>query len=499
MRTRTLALMMGALAVLGVTTGAWSAEGELRKVTGHGFTVSYPAGTENQAKRLLGLAKESIGPSIEINKQISSFLTDPDSISRDIAFLLGYPEKQDKAKTYLLAFKTKSDAMVQCFSNIRLIKKADAITAGTIDAGVLQVTYDKERDEFNMMMSPGELSPDKIKQSFFPVFLNSDGTIRAEDKLDELAVDFMGSNKAMIIAPIHETVATLMAKDLSLYQPFSRWFNEGVSGWITRHVVTKHDPKLAKLANDIFVVNPNSVKLKDKVNFLSWPQRAFQNLRDPGYDPALESAHTQYAIEMITSILGKDGVQDLPKIMREVNFNPNADSDTVINAIKVATGKDAKPTFMSYVPKAVRDGLASGDPKKLLAHAETLAGEKKWSEAAAKIRQALQMTPENVNARLNLACISRELGLKLDSEIHVFLAARLVKQGNHSFHIYSDSLEGNYVLGRFAILMGNLEYAKKFLQPILTANPNHADAKRAMEEIKALEAAAGVTTPTPAR
>jgi len=70
------------------------------------------------------------------------------------------------------------------------------------------------------------------------------------------------------------------------------------------------------------------------------------------------------------------------------------------------------------------------------------------------------------------------------------LAARLLKQQKYSFHLFASSVEGNYILGRLAILVGNLEYARKFIEPVLEAKPDHRDAKRAMEEIKRLESAA---------
>lgn len=488
---RMLTLVGVVIVLSGTLTSAWAADSDLQQVIGGGFTVAYPVGLETQAKHILDVAKESITPSMEINKQMVSFLANADSMAVDIATLLGCVEKQPKAREYLLAYKSRSEALIQCFTNIRLVRKADAVVAGGLDAGILRVGYDKDKDEFSMIIDTDDASPDKVKRSYFPIFVNADGSIRAEKKLGEMAIDFMGSNKRMIIAPVHETVASLMVKDLNLYYPFARWFNEGVSAWVCRQVIAKTDPRLAKTAGDLFAVGATAAKYRDKVNFLAWPQRAFENQRDPDSDPAMEVAQTQYAIEMITNLLGKNGSQILPKIMREVSFNSNADTTTILAAINKVTGKDFKPTLMTYVPKAIRDGIASGEPKKLTARAEALVGEKKLGDAAAKLKLALRMTPADVNARLNLAWIERELGSRLDAEIQVFVAARLMDQGEHSFHLYGASLEGNYILGRFAILMGNLEYAKKFLEPVLEAKPDHAEAKKAMEEIKSLERAAG--------
>lgn len=465
----------------------WADDEPLSQLTADGITVSYPAGMESQAKHMMGIAKASILPSITINKQIVSLLSNSDAMSKDIANLLGYPEKADKIKMSLDAYKDKSAALVACFSSIRLIKKTDAAAKGGVDAGIITVRYEPEKDEFNMAMNMEDMEVDKAKLSFFPVFVNTDGNIRAEKKLGEMAVDFMGSTRTMIIAPVHEIVASTLAKDLNLYYPFARWFNEGVGAWITRQEVVKTDPKLTSLVNDIFAVNANTKNYREKVNLLSWVQRAYQDVQSKEYDTGYESACVRYSLELITDLLGKNGAQTLPKVMKEVNFSQNADTDTILAAIKKTTGRDLKPGFMTYVPQAVRDGIAAKDAQKLLKKAEALVGDKRWAEAAAKIRQSLEMNPNDVNARLNLAWIVRMLDQRRESELQVFLAARLITDGKHSVHLYGESLEGNYILARFSILMGNLDYARKFLEPILQVNPNHADAKRAMGEIQALE------------
>ncbi len=490
MKTRILCAIMSISALMCFASSAFTADDELKQISEGGIKVSYPAGLEAQAKHMLALAKELIAPSLSINMQMVAFLQNSDSMAKDVAELLGYPEKQDKINTYLLAYKTKSEALVQCFSNIELVKKADAAAKGGVDAGVIEVHYDKDKDEFKMLMNLENVSPEQLKRSRFPVFVNPDGTIRAEKKIGEMAVDFMGSNRTMIIAPLHDAVGSIMAKDLNLYHPFSRWFNDGVSAWITRHVVAKTDPKLASMANDLFLVNAESKKLREQVNFLCWPQSAFQNQRDPNFNVAMEAAQTQYAVEAVSYMLGKNAVVNLPKIMREVNFNPNADNEGILQAVKKITGRDVKPTFMSYVPENVRAGIKSGQSKNLLAKAEKLTNEKKWVAAANNIKLALAMTPDDINARLNLAWLERESGLRLDSELQVFLAARLIKQGNHKFHMYAVSLEGNYIMGRFAILMGNLQFAKELLKSVHELKPDHQDANRALEEIKTLENAA---------
>lgn len=485
MSRRTIIL---AVAALLIAVSAVSAD-NVKQIKEGSITVSYQPGMEVQAKRILSVAKEAIQPSLDIQDQTIKLLDDPGAIAKDIAALLGCQDKQDEAKNRLESYKIKAEALNACFSDIRLIEKADAVAKGGVDAGVMQIRYDDKTDEFSMKMTLDQIDPEKIKLSYFPVFVNADGTIRAENKLTDMAMNFMGSSKAMLIAPIHDTVGYIMAEQLNLYHPFARWFNEGVSGWVTRHVVVKADSRLASLANELMTVSPKSKSMKDKIDLAAWPQRAFQNFKSTDFDPSLEAAQTQYSIQMMSDFLDKNGTQTLPAIMKEINFNPNADTNTICAAIKKVTSKDFKSTLLEYVPADIRDGIKSNDAPKLIKHAQELVTDKKINDAAETLRKALEMNPEDVNARLNLAWLEREKGNRLESEIQTFITARLLTKGNYSFHLYGESLEGNYVLGRLAILMGNIEYAKKFLQPILDADPNHADAKRAMDEIHKLEGA----------
>ena len=483
MKRLSIALMIA----VALASQAFAAD-NLKQLTSGGITVSYPAGLDSQAKKVMAVAQSTIKPAVEVHRQTVALLAVPDSMAGDIAQMLGAGEKKGVAKTHLQSFANKSTALVAAFSSIRLVRKASAVATNGIDAGVLQLRYSKDKDEFNLVLDEQDTSPGKLKRSFFPVIVNSDGTIRSEAKIGQIALDFLGSGSAMAIAPVQDTVSYMIADSLKIYHPLARWFNEGVSGYVTRQVVVKRAPKLAGLADSIFSVSAKSKQLADKVNLLSWPQPAYQTRSS--LDPALETAKTQYSIEAVSNLLAKAGPQALPKIMADLNYSGNPDTDAICAAIQKATGTDFKPTLMTYVPEEVRADIASGQAAKLVAKAEASVKAKKWQDAATALRQALEMTPDDVNARLNLAWIEREFGERKDSELQVFMVAGLLRQQKYSFHMFVYSVEGNYVMGRLAILMGNLQAARQFLEPVLQYKPNHADAKRAMEEIRKLEDAA---------
>lgn len=479
-------LIVALTIVLVLATGACSAE-NLKQISSGGIVVSYPEGLDMQAKKVMAIAQSSIKPSIEVHQQILALLANPEAMADDITTMLGTDEKKDLAKTRLASFAARSAVLVAAFSNIRLVRKASAVATNGIDGGAMQLRYSKEKDEFNLAFDDQDASPDKLKNSFFPVIVNPDGTIRSESKLGEIALDFLGSGSALAIAPVQDTVSYLIADSLKIYHPLARWFNEGVSGYITRQMIAKYGPKLVPVADRLFTVSEESQKLRNKVNLYSWPQAAYMSKDPSEFDAKMETARTQFAIEAITNLLAKAGPQALPKIMGNLVYVGNPDTDAICAAIQKVTGIDFKPTLMSYVPEEIRKGIASGEAARLIAKAEEQVKAKKWEEAAASLQQALEMTPDDVNARLNLAWIEREFGRRKDSELQVFLLAGLLKQQQYKFSVFVPSIEGNYVMGRLAILMGNLQAAKQFLEPVLAYKPDHADAKRAMEEIRKLE------------
>lgn len=482
-------LLIAAVVTLAALGSAAQADTGLKTITESGITVWYAPNMEVQAKRVMQMAKSSLGPSIESHRKTVNLLAKTDAMAKDIATLLGADERQDEVRAKLKSYRDKSQALVQCFSSIRLVKKADAAGANGVDAGFMRVAYNDDTDEFNITMASDLSDPDTLKRTYFPVLVNADGTIRSESKLMDMAVSFLGSGDPMIIAPVHQTVGFMISEQLQFYHPIARWFNEGVSGWVTRYIVNKYDPKLSNIASMLFNVDARSKEYRDKINLLAWPQPAFQNKNKDFFDAKLEVAQTQYAVEMISDFLGKNGAQVLPKIMSEAKYGANPDTNAICEKVTKVTGRDFKDVISTYVPSDIKAGIDAGENKKLVAEAKKLALEKSWAPAIEKLRRALQIDPEDSNARVNLAWIERETGERLDSEIQTFLAASLFKKQAYQFHLFAPSAEGNYVAARLAILLGDLDSAKQFLEPVLQANPDHQDAKRAMEEISKVEGA----------
>lgn len=491
MTHRILRISLVMLALVALVAGTCAAQERLKQLSEGGISVQYPPSMDAQAKKVLDIVKSSLTASIDVNRQVAAFLTNPEPMAKDIATLLGAEELQDDAVKRFQNYRFRSQALVQCFTNIRLVKKSDGVVGKGIDAGLMQVKYMPDKDEFNMVLDTNDTSEARLKASFFPVFINADGSIRAENKIADMALKFMGSGGAMVVAPVHETVSYLMTEQLKLYHPLARWFSDGVSGWITKRVVLKNNPKLTDTVNQLLTVSSKSKELKGKINLLAWTQMAYQNRQSNYYDAALEAAQTQYAVEAVNDLLGKTGDTVLPKIMSELNYIGNPDTNKICEAIKKITSKDFMPTLLTYVPNDIREGKQSGEAKKLYDECQSLVKNKKWADTVVKLRKVLDMTPDDVNIRLDLAWTEREINERLDSEIQIFTAAALLKQEKHSFSLLAPSIEGNYVLARLAILMGDIQSAKLFLKPVLEIRPSHADAKKAMDEIKKLEGATG--------
>ena len=482
-----LVLIIGILVLVARASGA---EDDLKELTSNGLTIRYPAAFEAQAKTILKVAADQIRPGIEVHRQILQLLNDPAEVATRITDLLGAEEVQEATRARLVAYKQKSEALIQAFSNYRIIPAADAIVTGGVDAGAIQVRYVHDADEFTIGLELQDLDADKLKRTFFPVFVNADGKIRSEKNIPDTALNLLGSSKLMIPAVIHETVSWIISEKLNLYHPFTRWFLEGVTGWVTTRVLAKAGPEYEKIAAELYTPGANAKKLRSRVNLLAWPQSAFQTKRLPYLDAQLEAAQTQYAVEAISKLLGGNRNRTLAKIIGEIKHRRDVDTDGICQAIQKVTGVDFKKTLLTYVPEDIVQAMNSGETRRLTAQAEKLAQEKKWADAISKLRRVLQIDPYDVNARINLAWLERENSETQDSEIQIFTTARLLQQKTYSFRLFAPSVEGNYVLARLAILLGNLEYAKKFLEPVLATNPEHKDAKRALEEIRRIEASA---------
>ncbi len=459
---------------------------DTKQITESGITVYYPSNMETQAKQLMKIAKENILPGLEVHKQIIVLLSNIEKISSDIVGLLGVKEKQVVITERLLSYKRKSEALEKSFTNLKLISRADAIAKEGVDAGVLQMRYIKAEDEFDLKLDLDKVDQDRLRRSYFPVFYDKNGSIRNVNTLGSSISGILGSNKMMAVAVIHDTVGYAIADELKLYHPFARWFNEGVAGWVTKKVIASNYPKLNPIVDMIIELNPKSKELRDKINLQAWPQAPFQNRRSSNFDPQLEAASVQYSVELITKLLGTNPDNLLGRIISEIRYL-NPDTDTIIAAISKVTKKDFKPVFLAYVPDWAQGESSLIESQQLLKQAEELAMQKNWKESVNKLTRALQITPLDMNARLNLAWIEREAGDRADSEFQVFLAARLAPTGKQNIHLYGKGAERDYVMGRMAILLGDLSFARAFMMSALEQNPGHSDAKRAIEEIKAIE------------
>jgi hypothetical protein len=230
------------------------------------------------------------------------------------------------------------------------------VAKGELDAGAVKVQYDKESDDFNIALASINIDKDTLNRSFYPVFVNADGTIRSEDKFANMAISALGSSKAVIIGPVHETVNHIIGDEMKLFYPFTRWFNEGVSGWVTKRVITKNEPTLTPLVDEIFNVSPGSKRLRDKVNLPVWPQFAFQYRKAPYFEPNLEAAQTQYSVELVSNLLGGNREDQLSKIITEIKYGNYVDNNKICEVIKKVTGVDFKKKLMEYVPKDVKQG-----------------------------------------------------------------------------------------------------------------------------------------------
>ncbi len=474
-------LIVTLLTLMCCASVGWAADN--KTLTAGSITVTYPPDLEPAAKKAADIASKSFRQFLDVHAKIARLLKDDDVMAKRITDLLSAPEVMESARLRIVSYRDKSRMLTHCFQTVKLIKTSDAKARGGVDAGILQIRYDKNTDDFGMFVQMQNVDESRMNRTYFPVLVNPDGTIRSADKIPLLAKEIGGAGDTMIPATVHETVLYVMSEELRLYHPFARWFNEGVSAWVTKKVIAKTDPTMSGMLDKIMGIDEAAKKQRAMVNLYSWEQTPFIVYKSPYYDQALEAACARYSGELVTKLLGVNGEQTLPKIMGDLKYNSGADSEIICTAISKVTKTDAMAELMQYVPQTTREGISSGQAAKLLEDAKRLTNEKKWDEAEKALTAALEMKPEDLNARLNLAWVDREVGEKLHSEKQIFLVAKLIKDENYTLTMFWPGVEQTYVLARLADLIGQTYYAKGLYEQVLSEKPGHEDAKRGLRDL----------------
>ncbi len=480
-----------------------------QKLTVGDITVSYPQGLESQAKELADICQQVIPPRKARYLVAARAFSDEKAIAQRVVDLLGCADCTDSTYRALSRLAQDSGALVDTLflpmlSDVRIYREADLRIPGGLHTGVVDLVYDPSADRFMFSMGAritGEGARAPAGKGFMPVIVRDDGTFRsaaglgpAEDlagKLDETAVSGAIVTRAALIHEEAEIVLGVSGFD----HPFARWFNEGVANWVALQVVAEVAPEYLQVCREHFLPGREANPLRERINLLAWTQVTYEREFVLAGDSGLDEAHYPYATELVERLLDRQPPGTLARVVARVKGSQSPDSDAICQAFREVTGKDARSMLLEYVPTHVRDGLAQGLPSTKLQEGYAALSADQLPQAAARLKEALEMSPSDPDAHLNLAIIMRralrgpqvpdpgtEQRRWQESQRHIAIAAVLTKRdASRQFQIHGPvDDEARYALGRAEQFRGRTEEAKRMLSNL---PKDHQDAQQALKEI----------------
>jgi len=486
------------------------------------ITISYPTGLEAQAKELAAVCETVIPP--RKAKFVAAWRAFPDAtvVVKCVTDLLGSPEQADWAEKFLANVSAGmapiEGLFLPMFSDVRIYRVADLKVPGGVHGGIVQFGYDEKTDKAigRIDLNYGSESP-KLPEgkSFLPVVVRDDGTFKVKAGLaDDISGLLDGAvlecALTLRLVLIHE-VAEAMLVGMGFHHPFARWFNEGAANWVQIQVVAELAPEYLDLSRGVCLPGPPPDPVRDKINLLAWPQKDYQN--DFSSDEEVDQASYRYATELVDRLLHGQPAGTLAKVVGKLGSrrtilaptsapgSPLPDSDAICQAFREVTGADAKGMLLEYVPSSIREGLKQDLPPRKLEEGYQALSAGRFSEAAKSLQEALNMSPSDADAHLNLAIAIRNVANPrseqrrwLESQRHILIAAALtVSDPSRPFQLHAaDDDEARYVLGRVEQMRGRTKEAREILSRL---PKEHQDAQEALKEMAEEEKAPAAGPP----
>jgi len=475
------------------------------KITIDGIAVSYPKGLESQAKELAAICQQVIPPRRSAFLAAGSALSDHGALARRVSVLVGCPEHADwaeRALSHLLSANSAIDmALLPMFSDVRIYREADLKASGGVHSGVVDLGYDNRTDQFTLQVSfhHNSEAPDQSSGAgFLPTVVREDGTFRTRGALAENVsgiLDTLALRPAITMraAMVHEAAELVLVR-AGFSHPFTRWFSEGVANWVELQVVAQAAPDHLQLCRERLLPGDEAEPWRERINLLSWTQLTHARELVALGDEGLDEAHYPYATELIGRLLEGQPEGTLAKVVGELKGLEQPDTGAICQAFGQVTGKDAWSMLLEYVPARVRDGLAHGlaDTKLREGYEALSAG--RLPQAAARLKEALEMCPADADAHLNLAIVMRRAlqipdpapaaaqRRLLESERHIALAAALTRgDESRAFQIHGPiDNEALFALGQAEHVRGRLQEAKDVLSKL---PQDHKDAQQVLRQI----------------
>jgi tetratricopeptide (TPR) repeat protein len=374
------------------------------------------------------------------------------------------------------------DEVVQSImSEYKLFRESDIRNAGKLKDGPWTLSYMSPSDKLNAFFSAN--NNDDLHKSFTPIVINNNGEIESGKTPSESITSGLAMFDSMLFKPIHEVTEGVISGELGLYHPFTRWFNEGVANWVMIKVTGEFAPQCYKELCSKSMPHPND-PLRKKINLISWVQGAYQKQSPSEEESNISNNSYDYATEAISRMLDNQPPDALAKILQKLKGKNNPYTDVILAVLHEVTGKDAWNILRDYVPSDVLPLFRQGSMEELSSQAEKLAEQNKYNEVLMIFKRLLETFPYDTNARLDYAWALRKTKQpKEEFERQIRIAGECLQNGNVNLSLIKEDADMHFILGRLMETNKTKDQSKEEYTEALKLDPNHADAKAALDAI----------------
>ena len=173
----------------------------------------------------------------------------------------------------------------------------------------------------------------------------------------------------------------------------------------------------------------------------------------------------------------------ISSVLSDLKRSRRATTEQILIVIQSVTERPARRILLSYAPPSYREAVESGKSWALIGQAAEKVSEGKHSAAYLMLKEALELEPDHVEARLQMAYLMRKLGRLapwVDRELRIICGGH---NASVRLNVPKDA-DSQFIAGRLAQLGGDAKAAERLYTDLLKESPDHSDAKAALKELR---------------
>ncbi len=456
------------------------------------YSADYNIQASEDLKKYVPDVEAALGQALEDvlanQKQIITILKPYVKVSKDVAALLGCPEKEQDIQKRALSYYNDAVVINQTLSNVTLISEADARKDKYLQKGYVNYMFPENGDKAEILMAAQPYyDQELLKTVCLPVIIKADGTIMQKDDLVASIAGACGVGPTVPSLLFMSFVSDCMKSVTRTMPYFSRWYTEGMPYKITSVLLGQYAPKQKPVFDKIFALTDESKELRDKVNLWDFCDIKIA-ASDKSYTSKLDAANIQYSCMLMDELYEKIGKKGLTAMNAEFKYDTRLTNEKMAKTVKTLFDIDFRARLLEYTPADVKALVEKGsvEDKKKAAGDAVVAHD--WEKARAEYSDCLMFDQTDYNSRLNLATVYRELGDNTASDLHILIAATTMGEGKANIRLADIENNDNacVVLGKYFYLQEAYPQAYGVLFPIYEEHQDWEDVGQLVKLLSAV-------------